>query len=530
MRRVLFIGFSLAFGSFASPVVGQDARSTPQPVRAARLGSPIGISNNSQTDQDVTPAGLLTPGQDASAIPTPMPVPPGGMPMTGGTPLLAPRPVPSTPSVTEMRTPDGSMGIPVYPPGYPGYPGYPAITGIPTLAPSGVPDGVYPPTGLEPPVVDCPTGIPAVDRVSSCNRWWTSAEYLMWWTRGMQVPTLLTTSSPQFNGIPGQGNTTSLFGGDVGNTYHGGGRFSLGRWFCDDPTWGVEGRIFFLGDSDSSFAANSNQYPVLARPFFNVNNPVGQFSELIATPGLATGSALIKTETSLWGAEANARRVLFGSVNGGGFELDAIVGYRFVDLNEHLSIEEAFQRTPNSNMSIGTPAISGNVTDLFHTTNLFNGGQIGLASSYQTGRWSIDGRATVAFGDLEQTAVINGGQTLVFANGVTEKFAGGLLALPGANIGTYHHSQFAVLPEVSLNVGYQITSHLRAFIGYDFLFLSNALRPGGAIDTSLDAARIPNFPLAGNPSPLSGAPRPGPYFTTSDFFAQGINFGLQFRW
>ena len=44
----------------------------------------------------------------------------------------------------------------------------------------------------------------------------------MWWTRGMQVPTLLTTSSPAFNGIPGQGNTTSLFGGDVGNTYHGG--------------------------------------------------------------------------------------------------------------------------------------------------------------------------------------------------------------------------------------------------------------------------------------------------------------------
>jgi hypothetical protein len=346
----------------------------------------------------------------------------------------------------------------------------------------------------------------------------------------MQVPTLLTTSSPAFNGILGTGNTTSVYGGDIGNTYHGGARFSLGRWFCDDPKWGVEGRFFFLGESQSSFSANSNEYPLLARPFYNVNSPVGQFSELITDPGLATGSALIKTQTSLWGAEANARRVLFGNVNGGGFELDAIVGYRFADLDEKLSIQESFARTPGSNMSIGTPAIAGNVTDTFHTTNQFNGGQIGLASSYQRGRWSIDGRATVAFGDLEQTAIINGGQTLYFANGQVGKYAGGLLALPGANIGIFHNSQFAVLPEVGLNLGYQVTSHLRLFVGYDFLFLGNTLRPGGAIDTSVDAARIPNFPLPGNPTPLAGSPRPGPYFTTSDFFAQGINFGIQYRW
>ena len=135
-----------------------------------------------------------------------------------------------------------------------------------------------------------------------------------------------------------------------------------------------------------------------------------------------------------------------------------------------------------------------------------------------------------AFGVLDQVADITGGQTLTFANGTTTKTAGGLLALPGANIGVFDHHQFAVLPEVSLNIGYQLTSHTRLFIGYDFLFLGNALRPGGTIDTTVDAARIPNFPLPGAPAPLPGAPRPGPYFTTSDFFAQGINFGLQFRW
>jgi hypothetical protein len=392
------------------------------------------------------------------------------------------------------------------------------------------PIGVYPP-GFDPQSLgDCPTGVPAVERVKSCDRWFSSAEYLMWWTRSMQVPALLTTSPPGSFGILGAPDTRVLFGGDAGNTYHGGGRFTLGRWFCDDPTWGVEGRILFLGESQSSFTANSSQYPVLARPFYNVNSPVGQFSELIAFPGLANGSALIKTATSIWGAEANARRVLFGNPNGSGFELDAIVGYRYFDLDEHLSVDEAFTRTPGSPMTVGTPAISGNVLDSFHTVDMFNGGQIGLSSRYQYGRWSIDGRATVAFGDLEQTAIINGSQNLVFANGTTTRAVGGLLALPGANIGTFNHSQFSVLPEVTLNVGYQITSHMRAFIGYDFLFIGNALRPGGTVDTVVDAARIPNFPLPGSPTPLPGPSRPGPYFTTSDFFAQGINFGLEFRW
>jgi hypothetical protein len=524
MYRTLLSGLSLALGTFASTALGQDARSTPQPPRTAKLGVLVGNPDSPQTAQNLTPASFLTPDQDAVQIPSQMPMPPGGPSAQGATPIPAPRPVQS-PSVTEVRNPDGSMAIPVAPQGYP------SVPNVPTLVPSTMPDGTYPPIGVEPCLpTDCPTGVPACDRVGSAGRWFSSAEYLMWWTRGMQVPTLLTTSAPGSNGILGQPTTVPVYGGNIGDTYHGGARFSVGRWFCDDPKWGVEGRIFFLGESESSFTANSGEFPVLARPFFNANTPLGQYSELIAYPGLATGSALIKTSTSLWGAEANLRRVLFGNPNGPGFELDAIVGYRFVDLDERLSIEEAFQRTPNSNMTLGTPAISGNVSDKFHTTDMFNGGQIGLAGRYQYGRWSLDGRATIAFGQVEQTADIEGAQTLVFSNGAVSKTAGGLLALPGANIGTYKRYQFAVLPEVSLDLGYQISSHWRVFIGYDFLFLGNALRPGGTIDTTIDASRIPNFPLPGSPPVLPGAPRPGPYFSTSDFFAQGINFGLQFRW
>ena len=99
----------------------------------------------------------------------------------------------------------------------------------------------------------------------------------------------------------------------------------------------------------------------------------------------------------------------------------------------------------------------------------------------------------------------------------------------GANIGRYTQNQFSVVPEVGVNIGYQVTSRLRLFVGYNFLYLGNALRPGAMIDTNIDAARIPNFP-AGGAASRSGFAQPTPQFHLSDYFVQGISFGVQFRW
>jgi hypothetical protein len=85
-----------------------------------------------------------------------------------------------------------------------------------------------------------------------------------------------------------------------------------------------------------------------------------------------------------------------------------------------------------------------------------------------------------------------------------------------------------VVPEVGFNVGYQLTSRMRVFVGYNFLYIGNALRPEGLIDQGIDVARIPNFP-AGGATPLA-FPRPAPQFNLSDYFVQGISFGLEFRW
>ena len=46
------------------------------------------------------------------------------------------------------------------------------------------------------------------------------------------------------------------------------------------------------------------------------------------------------------------------------------------------------------------------------------------------------------------------------------------MALP-SNIGHYSRDQFSVVPEVGLNVGYQLTRHVSLSAGYTCIYWSN---------------------------------------------------------
>jgi hypothetical protein len=82
----------------------------------------------------------------------------------------------------------------------------------------------------------------------------------------------------------------------------------------------------------------------------------------------------------------------------------------------------------------------------------------------------------------------------------------------------------AIVPEVGLNIGYQATRSIRAYVGYDFLYLSNVLRPGNQIDRSINTSQTVQSAIAGN-SPAPGE-RPAVPLSGSEFWAQGIHFGL----
>jgi hypothetical protein len=123
---------------------------------------------------------------------------------------------------------------------------------------------------------------------------------------------------------------------------------------------------------------------------------------------------------------------------------------------------------------------------------------------------------------------IAGGQLVTRPDTGATRFAGGLLALP-SNIGHFARDRFAVVPELGVNVGFQLTNHLRAFAGYNFLYWSSVLRPGDQIDRGLNELAIPNFGSQPG-TPAGDSRRPAVPFRDSDFWAQGVNFGLEFRY
>src|SRR5207244_3670696 len=105
----------------------------------------------------------------------------------------------------------------------------------------------------------------------------------------------------------------------------------------------------------------------------------------------------------------------------------------------------------------------------------FYGGQVGLNLAWQRNRWDFELRPVVALGATRQRLSVDGQQDFTAPNGTVSTFTGGLLALPG-NIRTETRTEFTVVPQVTLQIGYQVTSNLRAFVGYDYLWWSNVIR------------------------------------------------------
>ncbi len=152
------------------------------------------------------------------------------------------------------------------------------------------------------------------------------AEYLLWWTRGMYAPPLVTTSPPgtaqAAAGVLGQPGTTILFGNEeLFTSERSGGRVRLGMWLDPCHQEAIEAEWFGLTQETLHFLAASDAAaggPILARPFFNVNptNPVGparEDSELVSFFDAAggvdlAGAVMVDAATSLMSAGIRKRR------------------------------------------------------------------------------------------------------------------------------------------------------------------------------------------------------------------------------
>ncbi len=368
------------------------------------------------------------------------------------------------------------------------------------------------------------------------GRWRFRGDYLLWWTKAASLPPLVTSSpndTPQDDaGILGLDDTEVLFGGGIEMGPRSGARFTLS--FSSDPCQlaALEASYLFISAKAFVFEETSEAGdPILARPFFNVdgdsNNAFQQDALLIAFPDVAFDSRL-RTELSneFQSFELLGRNMVFEDC---GRRLDVLYGYRYSRFAEQLRITNSFSSGPDNLIIPEGTLVSG--FDNFVATNEFHGGELGMSGQAQYARWSLEGVAKVALGGTRSRTTIDGRTTIRVPNTPSVTTPGGLLAQP-TNMGTFTQNNFTAIPEVGLTAGLQITPRMKATVGYTLIYWSRVARPGDQID----AGYVPGSPVLLNVNPtqfgggtLVGMPAPQHRFITTDFWTQGLSFGLDCR-
>src|SRR5262249_28084840 len=128
------------------------------------------------------------------------------------------------------------------------------------------------------------------------------------------------------------------------------------------------------------------------------------------------------------------------------------------------------------------PVTAISIADGFHTRNQVYAGQIGMRFEGHAGSAFCRVTGKVGFGPNHETVSIAGSTTATFDNGTTQTVTGGLLSQPGTNIGRTNNNPFVIVPQVDMRLGYQFANCLQVFIGYDFLFINEVVRPGSQIN------------------------------------------------
>jgi len=359
-----------------------------------------------------------------------------------------------------------------------------------------------------------------------CRNWWVNVDYLAMWIQANHLPPLVTTSPAgtpraQAGVLPA---ATILFGNDyVDGGARNGGRVTLGYWLDDDHNNAVEASWFTVGQPTgaANFFADSSGLPILARPFTSGGIPNAQ---LAAYPGVVMGEPQtpatigITTKSSMDFAEIVFQHV-FDRDECDQFSWTA--GYRHLEFREGMRISENIISTDPTNPNYA-PGTSLNVLDQFQANNDFEGGQFGAQFMRQSGSWTLNGLAKLGLGNVHEYVNISGNTTVTDPLGnVTHQ--PGLLA-QHSNDGVHSRNVFAFLPEMELNLHYQLTNQIDLSVGYTFLLITRVARVGDQIDTNVSSTQLPT---AIPPSGVGNSPTE--VLRDTSLWAQGISGGIELR-
>jgi len=331
--------------------------------------------------------------------------------------------------------------------------------------------------------------------------------------------------------------------GSLGDAEHGknepvsGGRLTLGYWLIEENKWvtggirdlGVEARFFFVGQRSVDF--QNDVSPTIVRPFFDVNARQDS-GFVVAAPGVATGSITAHAKVDIWGAETNVWKSVDHDYPGTVSALSLMGGFRFLSADHQLQIGSFSSYNPNLPATSAFFPLAGNslaVLDSFTVHNRFYGGQVGVAGQTWLAPWVLlQGTLKLAVGVTNEDLNIEGSQLRTFANGQTQAFTGGVLALP-SNSGHSTRDKFAQVPEAEIKLSSRVTNHVTLSGGFSALYWSRIARAAQQIDREIDVTQIPNFPLSAGTLPTNLA-RPSVPYRQSDLWVLGISLGVEINW
>lgn len=332
--------------------------------------------------------------------------------------------------------------------------------------------------------------------------YWASFDFLVWWRREREFPALVTTE-PNGGILPG---ATVLFGGEMNESPQPGGRFDAGFWLDPCKCWGVGVGYFAVGDESLSYAADSNQFNFLARPYFDAE-PVtpGEDSIVVANLPGVPGRISIQGNSEVYGGDVYFRRVLNRNAC---MQLDLLVGYQTARINEDLRINSVADDTP-----------SLTITDEFETENEYHAAFFGFDGVFRRGCFSLEMLMRFGFGNMNQRVGIHGMSTGSSPDS-------GLLAQSATNAGVHEQDDFAFMEDVGFKLAYHPMNRMKVSLGYSLMFWSSVARPERHIDRRVDSrlfapAGVPIDPAATNPA-FS--------FDPTHFLIHGINAGVEFTY
>ncbi|HUR53759.1 MAG TPA: BBP7 family outer membrane beta-barrel protein [Gemmataceae bacterium] len=411
----------------------------------------------------------------------------------------------------------------------------PAPTGEPGILPGGT-DISRPLTPVGPPPVEPPPPVvleaePAkpvkIEKVRASGPlgpWWDSDDLLLWWSKSHSIPTLATGTRTGAAPILGRPDTRVLIGeGSLANQVVAGGRFVRGWSLNPEQTVGIEFAYFFLGSRSANVTVPSlnSRFSTIGMPYINAAGNEDVLT--IAAPNRSATYLTVGVNSRVQGFEANAIANLFAVDHA---KLHFIAGYRYFQLNEGLRIEQTYIEAPPFRNS----TMIGRAADQFDTANRFSGGQLGLHADFDRGPFFVEMVGKVAFGQNFEVVRVGGETHTVTADAAgavsSRSFQSGIYAQP-SNTARVTNSVFAVVPEGTFKVGLKSGDRCRWFCAYNFLYLSDAVRPGDQVDRVLSASQVPLFTGV----PASGLnDRPRAAVNRTDFWVQGVVIGFEGRY